>query len=56
MVLAATVGLSPCFFRNKVRTALASSFSAANRAGDTNFKLNEPSTPESAVQMLIRIG
>lgn len=52
MVLAATVWLRPCFFKNKVRTALASSFSAAKRTGDTSFKLNEPSIPESAVQVL----
>jgi hypothetical protein len=48
MVLAATELLGPCFFKKKVKTALASSFSAANRAGGTTFKLNDPSVPESA--------
>jgi len=48
MVLEATALLNPCFFKNKVKTALASSFSAANRAGGTTFKLNDPSVPESA--------
>lgn len=49
MVLAATALLRPCFFKNKVNTALASSFSAANRVGDTTRKLNDPSTLDSAV-------
>lgn len=48
IVLAATALLKPCFFKNKVKIALASSFSAANRVGDTTLKLTEPSTPESA--------
>lgn len=48
MVLAATALLNPCFFKNRVKTALASSFSAANKVGGTTFKLNNPSTPESA--------
>lgn len=56
MVLAAIVLLRPCFFKNKVNTALASSFSAAKRAGDTSFKLNDPSIPESAAQMAKHIG
>jgi len=46
MVLAATELLKPCFFKNKVNTALASSFSAANRVGDTTSKFNDPSMPE----------
>jgi hypothetical protein len=48
MVLEATALLNPCFFKNKVKTALASSFSAANRAGGTTFKLNDPSIAESS--------
>lgn len=48
MVLVATALLNPCFLKNKDKTALASSLSAANRVGDTTFKLNEPSIPESA--------
>lgn len=50
IVLAARALLNPCFFKNNVSTALASSFSAANRVGDTILWLKEPSTPESAVQ------
>lgn len=49
IVLAATALLKPCFFKNKVKIALASSFSAANRVGGTTFELNDPSTPESAL-------
>lgn len=48
MVLDAIELLNPCFFKNKVKTALASSLSAANRVGDTTFKLKEPSISESA--------
>lgn len=48
MVLAATALLNPFFFKNKVRTALASSFSAANKVGGTTFKLDETSVSESA--------
>lgn len=48
MVLEATALLRPCFFRNKVKTALASSFSAANKVGETTRKLKDPSIPESA--------
>lgn len=50
MVLAATALLKPCFFKNRLNTALASSFSAANRLGGTTLKLiDDPSTPDSAV-------
>lgn len=48
IVLAAIALLMPCFFKNKVKTALASSFSAVRRAGDTTFKLTGPSVSESA--------
>ena len=50
MVLAAMALLNPCFFKNKVKTALASSFSAAKRVDGTTFKLNEPFISESAVK------
>lgn len=46
MVLAAFALLIPCFFKNKVNTALASSFSAANRVGGNSFTVNEPFVPE----------
>lgn len=47
MVLAATPLLRPCFFKNNVNTALASSFSAANKVEGTTRKLEDPFTPES---------
>ena len=46
MVLAAMALLKPCFFKNKVNTALASSFSAANRVGGMALMFNDPSVPE----------
>lgn len=49
IVLAALALLKPCFLKNKVSTALASSLSAANRVGDTILRLTEPSIPDSAV-------
>lgn len=51
MILAATALLKPCFFKNKVKTAFASSLSAAKRVGDTTFELNDPFVPESAVNI-----
>lgn len=45
-VLAATALLKPFFFRNKFKTALASSFSAANMVVGSASKLNDPSIPE----------
>lgn len=47
-VLAAIALLKPFFFKNKVKTALASSFSAANRVVGSASKLNDPSIPESS--------
>lgn len=35
VVLTATALLKPCFFKNKVNMAFASSFSDANKLGDT---------------------
>lgn len=49
IILAEPALLKPCFFRNKVNTALASSFSAATRFGGTVLKLKEPSSSDSAV-------
>lgn len=49
IVLAAIALLRPCFFKNKVKTALASSFSAVRRAGETTFKLADPSISESVI-------
>lgn len=43
IVLAAAALVNPCFFKNKVNTALASSFSAASKFGGTTLKLNDPS-------------
>jgi len=37
--LAAVAVLKPCFFRNKVKTALASSLSAVNKVGGTALVL-----------------
>lgn len=52
MVLAAIALLKPCFFKNRLNTALASSFSAANRLGDTTLKLvDDASIPDSAVSL-----
>jgi len=50
IVLAATALLKPCFFKNKFRTAFASSFSAATRVAGTTLtlELKDPSIPESA--------
>lgn len=39
IVLAAIALLKPCFFKNRLNTALASSFSAANRIGGTALEL-----------------
>lgn len=50
MIFAALALLKPCFFKNKVKTAFASSFSAVKRVGGTTFKLYEPFIPESAVK------
>jgi len=59
IVLAAFALLKPRFFKNKVNTALASSFSAANRVGDNSFTFNDSSVSEYKAQMeglmLIRI-
>lgn len=45
IVLAATALLKPCFFKNKFRTAFASSFSAATRVAGTTLtlELKDPS-------------
>ncbi|KAK8622243.1 hypothetical protein V6N13_117167 [Hibiscus sabdariffa] len=48
MILTATALLRPCFLKNNVKTALASSFSAAIRVGDTTLELKDPSNSESA--------
>lgn len=53
IVLAATTLLRPCFFKNRVRTALASSFSAASKVGETTRTLEDPSIPESASEYII---
>lgn len=49
MVLAATALLKPCFLRKSESTALASSFSAANKVGGTVVKLLDPNPEESSV-------
>lgn len=46
MVLAAFALLKPCFFKNKVNTALASSFSAANKVGGITFMFTDLSVAE----------
>lgn len=47
-----TALLKPCFFKNKVKIALASSFSAANRFAGTTLKLNGPSILVSPLVLL----
>jgi hypothetical protein len=46
MILAAFALLKPCFFKNKVNTAFASSFSAANKVGGNPFTFNDSFVPK----------
>lgn len=55
IVLAAAALVNPCFFKNKVNTALASSFSAASKFGGTTLKLNDPSITYMAVSIIRKI-